>query len=103
MRKATEFAKRIDGLAHIHRLRIISVLKQNSGKDMYLSESAKKTHLSRGLCKIHMKKLEDSGFVTSKIRLAGRDSARALRYYSLKDFKILLSPDGIVKEVTRRG
>ncbi len=101
MAKARDFAKRIDGLAHIHRLRIISVLKQNQGREMYLSEIAKKTRLSRGLCKIHMKKLEDSGFVSSKIRLAGRDSARALRYYTLKDFKILLSPEGIVKEVSR--
>ncbi len=101
MAKVKEFAKRIDGLAHVHRLKIISVLKQNSGKEMYLSEIAKKTRLSRGLCKIHMKKLEDSGFVSSKIKLANRNSARALRYYTLKDFKILLSPEGIVKEVTK--
>ena len=100
MASARNFAKKIDGLAHVRRLRIISVLKKNSGKEMYLSEIAKKTRLSRGLCKIHMKKLEDSGFVSSKIRLASRDSARALRYYTLKDFKILLSPEGIVKEVS---
>lgn len=100
MVSAKSFAKRIDGLAHVHRLRIISVLKQNSGKEMYLSEIAKKTRLSRGLCKIHMKKLEDSGFVSSRIKLAGRDSARALRYYTLKDFRILLSPEDIVKEVS---
>lgn len=100
MASAKNFAKKIDGLAHVHRLRIISVLKQNSGKEMYLSEIAKKTRLSRGLCKIHMKKLEDSGFVSSKIRLASRNSARALRYYTLKDFRILLSPEGIVKEVS---
>lgn len=101
MPKAKDFAKRIDGLAHVHRLRIISVLKQNGGREMYLSEIAKKTKLSRGLCKIHMKKLEDSGFVSSRIKLAGHDSARALRYYTLKEFKILLSPEGIVREVSK--
>ena len=101
MGSAKVFAKRIDGLAHVHRLRIISVLKQNSGREMYLSEIARKTRLSRGLCKIHMKKLEDSGFVSSRIKLARRNSARALRYYTLKEFSITLSPEGIVREVMR--
>ncbi len=91
-----ELAKKLDGLAHPIRLKIIYLLARE-GRSMYLSEIASRIGISRALAKIHLKKLERAGFVESKIYVL-EDEARALRFYSLREFDISISPRKLVEE-----
>lgn len=88
MKKIEKLAKTLDALSHPLRLEIIALL---SGEEMYLSEIASHLGVSRALTKIHLKKLEKTGLVKSKIVLV-EGEARALRYYNLQDFDIHLTP-----------
>ncbi len=95
-----ELAKKLDALGHPLRLKIVALLAKE-GRSMYLSEIASKLGISRALAKIHLKKLEESGIVISKI-IVLEDEARAMRFYKLKEFKINVSPETL-KEVCGNG
>ena len=91
-----ELAKKLDGLAHPIRLKIVYLLARE-GRSMYLSEIATKLGISRALAKIHLKKLEKAGIVKSRIYVF-EDEAKALRFYELIDFNIEISPRKMVEE-----
>lgn len=88
MKEIEKLAKKLDALSHPLRLKIVALL---TGGEMYLSEIANHLGVSRALTKIHLKKLEKTGLVRSKIVLV-EGEARALRYYNLQDFDIHLTP-----------
>lgn len=88
MNKIEKLAKTLGALSHPLRLKIIALL---SGGEMYMSEIANHLGVSRALAKIHLKKLEKTGLVKSRIVLV-EGEARALRYYNLQDFDIHLTP-----------
>lgn len=58
---------------------------------MYLNEIANNLKINRALAKIHLKKLEHGGIVQSRVVLV-EGEAKALRYYSLQQFDIRVSP-----------
>ncbi len=89
-------AETLKALAHPIRLNIATLLAKQ-GKDMYLNEIANTLKINRALAKIHLKKLERGGIVQSRIVLV-EGEAKALRYYSLRDFDIHVSP-----ELLRKG
>jgi predicted ArsR family transcriptional regulator len=86
---------KMKSLAHPIRLKIL-ILLAKEGKDMYLNQIANKLDINRALAKIHLKKLERGGLVKSKVVLV-EGEARALRYYSILDFDVHVSPE-ILKE-----
>jgi predicted transcriptional regulator len=92
-----ELASKLKALAHPIRLRIVTLLASEE-EDMYLNEIAKKLKINRALAKIHLKKLRKSTIVKSRVVLV-KGEARALRYYSLQDFDIHVSPEILKKEV----
>jgi predicted transcriptional regulator len=89
-------AEKLKALAHPIRLNIATLLAKQ-GKDMYLNEIANGLKINRALAKIHLKKLERGDIVRSRVVLV-EDEAKALRYYTLQDFDIRVSP-----ELLRRG
>jgi predicted transcriptional regulator len=92
-----ELATKLKALAHPIRLRIVTLLASVE-KDMYLNEIANRLHINRALAKIHLKKLRKNGILKTRIVLL-ENEARALRYYSLQDFDIHVSPEILKKEV----
>jgi DNA-binding transcriptional ArsR family regulator len=99
MAEVNELAKKLDALGHPLRLRIMATLTEG---EMYLNEIAIALGVSRALAKVHLKKLEKAGLVKSRVVLA-EGEAKALRYYELRDFNILVSPQTIRKEVEKSG
>ncbi|MEM2936911.1 MAG: ArsR family transcriptional regulator [Candidatus Bathyarchaeia archaeon] len=101
MSELKELAKKLAALGHPLRLKIIALLAEE-GEDMYLNEIANRLGINRALAKIHLKKLEGAGIVKSRVVLV-EGEAKALRYYTLKDFDIHVSPDLLKKEVKNNG
>ncbi len=99
MSKIVELAKTLDALGHPLRLRIVALL---TSKEMYLNEIAISLGVSRALAKVHLKKLERACVVKSRVELV-EGEAKALRYYTLQDFKVHLSPQTLRKEVESNG
>lgn len=93
-RELEKLARILDGLGHPLRLRIVALLTRE-GRPMYLSEIASSLGVSRALAKIHLKKLEKAGIVSSRVVLV-ENEARALRFYVLNRFDIDLTPENIL-------
>ena len=81
------------------RIRIVSLLAR---KEMYLNEIAISLGVNRALAKVHLKKLEKAGLVKSRVELV-EGEAKALRYYTLQDFDVHVSPQILRKEVENNG
>jgi len=100
MSELEELAKKLQALGHPLRLRITSLLAEEK-EDMYLNEIANRLGINRALAKTHLKKLESTGIVESRIVLV-EGEAKALRYYKLQDFDIHVSPE-ILKEKVKNS
>ena len=81
----------LKSLSHPMALKIVTLLAKE-GEDMYLNQIAKRLEINRALAKIHLKKLERGGIVKSRVFLV-EGEALALRYYTLQDFDIHVSPE----------
>ena len=92
-------SQKLKALAHPVRLRIVMLLAKE-GEDMYLNQIANKLEINRALAKIHLKKLERGNIVKSRVVLV-EGEARALRYYSLRDFDIHISPELLKQEAEK--
>jgi len=101
MSEFRETAKKLQALAHPVRLRIVTLLAEE-GEEMYLNQIANNLGINRALAKIHLKKLESSGIVKSRIVLV-EGEARALRYYKLREFDIHISSETLKKEAKNDG
>jgi len=86
-------ASKLDGLSHPLRLAIVALLWRRG--PLYLSEIASALGVSRALAKVHLKKLERSGVVRSRVVLEG-GKAVARRLYELSwSGEICVSPESI--------
>jgi predicted transcriptional regulator len=94
MAEIDKLAKTLDALGHPLRLKIVALLA--------VGEIANKLFVNRALAKVHLKKLERSGLVKSRIELV-EGEAKALRYYKLQEFEVHLSPTILRKEVEKSG
>ena len=101
MSELKELAKKLKALGHPLRLKIIILLAKEGG-EMYLNEIANRLEVNRALAKIHLKKLESTNIVKSRVVLV-EGEAKALRYYKLQDFDIHVSPKLLNKEVKNDG
>lgn len=83
-----DYTKIFDALSHPVRIKILGVLcKQRQ----YVSELARLVNISRPLLYMHLKKLENAKLVTSTMELS--DSGKAMNYYKLENFEILISKE----------
>ena len=96
MSKMEKLSMMLKAVSHPVTLKIITLLAKE-GKDMYLNQIAKSLGVNRALAKIHLKKLERAGIVKSRVVLV-EGEALALRYYTLQDFDIQVSPELLKKE-----
>jgi predicted transcriptional regulator len=83
----------LGALANPHRLRILAVLNENGRT--YVSQLARDVGISRPLLHLHLQKLEAAGVVTSKLELSA--DGKALNYFEVADFKVLLTPAAIAE------
>jgi DNA-binding transcriptional ArsR family regulator len=84
----------LSALANPNRLRIVGVL---SGGRNYVSQLAREVGLSRPLLYMHLKKLEDAGLVVGSLELS--EDGKAMKYYSVAPFELLLTPERIAAAV----
>lgn len=82
-------------LANPHRLRILAALA--SGGRNYVSQMAREAEISRPLMHLHLQKLEAAGLVVSKLELSS--DGKALNYFEVTDFALVLTPQAIVEAV----
>jgi DNA-binding transcriptional ArsR family regulator len=82
-------------LANPHRLRIVAALA--AGGRNYVSQLARDIGLSRPLLHLHLQKLAEAGLVTSRMELSA--DGKALNYFEVADFALLLAPGLIVEAV----
>lgn len=83
--------RRLAALSSPHRLRIIAVLSR--GGRRYVSELARLVGMSRPLLYLHLEKLESAGLVQSELSLSA--DGKALKWFEVCDFELILSPDTI--------
>jgi ArsR family transcriptional regulator len=57
---------------------------------------AKDLNLSRQVVQLHLKRLENAGFVESDLRLEDNDM-RAKKFFKLKDFDVRIGVDDLMK------
>lgn len=94
-----ELASTLKALGHVSRLKILATLTEG---EKYLSQIAEEVGISRALAKVHLKKLREAGLVETRVMLL-EDEARALRFYTLKDFHIELSPEKLKRRKDVNG
>jgi DNA-binding transcriptional ArsR family regulator len=79
-----------------HRLRIVAALA--AGGRNYVSQLAREIGISRPLLHLHLHKLESVGLVTSQLELS--HDGKALNYFAVNSFNLVLTPDVIAEAVT---
>ncbi|MFC4453583.1 winged helix-turn-helix domain-containing protein [Deinococcus sonorensis] len=94
-RTEEQFLAVLAALDNPHRLRIITALHRN-GRN-YVSQLARELNISRPLLHLHLQKLEEAKLVTSQLELSG--DGKALNYFEVTDFQLLLSPATITDVV----
>ncbi|MGC8974505.1 MAG: ArsR/SmtB family transcription factor [Thermoproteus sp.] len=94
MESLEDLARIMDALGHPLRLRIIALLRTSG--PLYLADIAKRLGVSRALAKVHLNKLQKAGLVISRVELVPGE-ARALRYYQLVAFRVVVDPDYIAR------
>lgn len=86
--------KMLEAMANPHRLRVLALL---NGRRIHVSQLAREVMISRPLLYMHLKRLENAGLVTSRLELS--EDGKAMNYYEVKPFALLLSPDRITEAV----
>lgn len=87
-----DLLKSLAALSNPLRLRILAALIQHGRQ--YVSELARQIGISRPLLYLHLQKLEAAGFVRSELALS--DDGKALNWFEICDFEMILSPEVIV-------
>ena len=91
--EGTHLVKQLTALSSPHRLQIVAVLA--TGGRRYVSELARIVGMSRPLLYLHLDKLEAAGLVTSELTLS--PDGRALKWFTVRDFALTLSPESIAQ------
>ncbi|MFC8079092.1 ArsR/SmtB family transcription factor [Streptomyces sp. NPDC057307] len=89
-----ELVRVLATLSNPHRLRVVAAL---AGGRNYVSRLARELDISRALLQVHLKKLEAAGLVTSRLELS--DDGKAMKFYEVNAFAVVLTPQDIVTAV----
>jgi DNA-binding transcriptional ArsR family regulator len=85
-----ELVALLAALASPHRMRVVAAL---AGGRNYVSQLARDLGISRALLQVHLKKLEASGLVTSRLEVS--EDGKAMNYYEVAPFAVHLSPETV--------
>ncbi|WP_034594118.1 ArsR/SmtB family transcription factor [Hamadaea tsunoensis] len=88
--------ERLAAIANPHRLRILSALAE---QPTHVSELARRLGLSRPLLYMHLRRLEEAGFLTGHLELSA--DGKALKYFDVVDFSLTIDVAAIVDAVAR--
>lgn len=75
-----------EAISHPVRLKLLYLLSE---RERYVYELSKDLNLSRQVIQLHLKRLENAGFVESDLRLEADDN-RAKKFFKLKEFNVKL-------------
>jgi DNA-binding transcriptional ArsR family regulator len=89
-----ELFEELAALANPHRMRIVAALGEGRN---YVSQMARDLEISRPLLHLHLQKLEAAGLVRSSLELS--DDGKAMRFFELEPFSILVTPESIARYV----
>ena len=84
--------------SHPQRLRVIVELADGR---VHVSELARRLGISRPLLYMHIDKLEKAGMVTGHLELS--EDGKAMKYYQLAPFELLLNADIIIEALRESG
>lgn len=87
-------AERLAAIASPQRMRIIAALRE---QPLHVSELARRVQMSRALLYMHLRKLEEVGFVASHLELG--DDGKAVNIFESVPFSISIDPDVIASAV----
>jgi DNA-binding transcriptional ArsR family regulator len=88
--------ERLAALANPHRLRILSALAE---EPTHVSELARRLGLSRPLLYMHLRRLEEAGYLAGHLELSA--DGKALKYFDVVDFTLTIDLATIVAAVAR--
>jgi predicted transcriptional regulator len=83
----------LQALANPVRLWVVAKVEQDG--PLYVSQLAREAGISRPLMKMHLRKLEGAGLVTSEIGAA--DNGKAANFYRAAKFELSLTPKTIAQ------
>ncbi|HEY7225802.1 MAG TPA: winged helix-turn-helix domain-containing protein [Micromonosporaceae bacterium] len=89
-----ELANRLAAVANPHRLRILAQLASGS---THVSELARRLGMSRALLYMHIRRLEEAGFVSGHLELSA--DGKALKYFAIVPFEVLVDIGAVVAAV----
>jgi DNA-binding transcriptional ArsR family regulator len=90
-----ELVDRLSAVANPHRLRILAYL---AGEPTHVSELARRLGMSRALLYMHIRRLEEAGFVTGHLELSA--DGKAMKYFELLPFALAVDIDTVVAAVS---
>lgn len=88
--------ERLAAVANQHRLRILSALAE---EPTHVSELARRLGLSRPLLYMHLRRLEEAGFLTGHLELSA--DGKAMKYFDVVDFSLTIDLATIADAVAR--
>ncbi|WP_297082296.1 winged helix-turn-helix domain-containing protein [uncultured Demequina sp.] len=84
---ADALAARLAAMASTQRLRIVATLVEGP---LHVSALARRVEMSRALLYMHLRKLEEAGFVTSRLELG--EDGKAMNVFSAEPFTVTITP-----------
>ncbi len=85
---------RLQAVANPHRLRILAELAAGT---THVSELARRLGMSRALLYMHIRRLEEAGFVTGHLELSA--DGKALKYFEVLPFEVIVDLRTVVAVV----
>jgi DNA-binding transcriptional ArsR family regulator len=95
---SSELLAIVSALASPHRLQMLAMLAEGP---QYVSQLARDIGISRPLVHMHLKRLEDAGLVKSQLQLS--DDGKAMRFYEVSDFSLVLTAEYIAAVAKASG
>lgn len=94
-----ELAEVMRVLGKVERLYILALL---SRRPMYVSEIARELKMPYPLVHLHLKALERVGLVESRYEMVTGARPHVRRYYRVREFRIVVTPE-LIAELASRG
>ena len=89
-----DLVERLSAVANPHRLRILAHL---ADEPTHVSELARRLGMSRALLYMHIRRLEEAGYVTGHLELSA--DGKAMKYFELLPFELTVDIDIVVAAV----
>ena len=91
---ASDLAGRLAAIAHVARLRILAALAEGP---THVSELARRVGMSRALLYVHLRRLEEMGYVTGHLELSA--DGKALKFFEVMPFNLTIDLPTVIVAV----